>query len=223
MTPPSIQVSKTAEDPMRLEAELACCQVLQAKSGQDKGVLKDRSSFDVMVTKRQDAPVPSLTKSVKLGDDDIQLSEVAQEPPEDIQTPSMIRSEVEQSIGHQLIKALSNFKQSIVAPLSSTNLHTSSRKQIVFVSTRSNQRHNQKSKFKIKTQKLVIKVTCDMLTKKWIFIRRDKLLDDCALKPFHASRFEVVKKLYEMAMFMEALRKLSESIEKMKRKDSDPT
>jgi hypothetical protein len=48
-------------------------------------------------------------------------------------------------------------------------------------------------------------------------------LDDCALKPFHASRFEVVKKLYEMAMFMEALRKLSESIEKMKRKDSDPT
>jgi hypothetical protein len=84
MTPPPIQLSEPAEDPMRLEAELACCHVLQAKSGQDKVVLEDHSSFDVMAAKRQDAPVPSLTESVKLGDGDIQLSEVTQEPPEDI-------------------------------------------------------------------------------------------------------------------------------------------
>jgi hypothetical protein len=95
MTPPAIQLSEIVEDPMRLKAEHACCHVPQAKSGQDKAVLEDNSSFDVMFAKRQDAPVPSLTESVKLGDGDIQLSEVAQEPPEDIQTPLMIRSEAE--------------------------------------------------------------------------------------------------------------------------------
>jgi hypothetical protein len=166
MTPPPIQLSETVEDPMRLEAELACCHVPQAKSDQDKVVLKDHSSFDVMVAKQQDVPVPSLTKPVKLGDGDIQLTEVAQEPPEDIQTPLIIRSEAEQSVGHQLIKVLSNFKQNVVAPLSSSNMRTSFGKEIVSMSTGSNQRHSRKSNFKIKTQKPVVKVTRDMLTKK---------------------------------------------------------
>jgi hypothetical protein len=98
----------------------------------------------------------------------------------------------------------------VVAPLSSSNLRTSFGKEIVSVSMGSNQRHSQKSKFKIKTQKPVVKVTRDMLTKKWIFIKRDKQLDDSTLKPIHASKFEVVKKS-EMAMFMEVLRKLTES------------
>jgi hypothetical protein len=50
-----------------------------------------------------------------------------------------------------------------------------------------------------------------MLTKKWIFTRRDKQLDDLRLKPIRASSFEAIKKLSEMVMFMEALRKLTES------------
>jgi hypothetical protein len=41
-------------------------------------------------------------------------------------------------------------------------------------------------------------------------------LDDSCLKSIYGSRFEAVKKLSEMAMFMEVLRKLTESIEKMK-------
>jgi hypothetical protein len=211
MTPPPIQLLEPAEDPMRLEAELACCHVLQAKSGQDKVVLNDHSSFDVMAAKRQDAPVPSLIESVKLEDRDIQLSEVAQETFEDIQTPLMIRSEAEQSIGHHLIKALGIFNQNVVAPLSSSNLHTSVGKEVVSVSMRGNHRRSRKSKFKIKTQKPVVKVTRDMLTKKWIFTRRDKQLVDSPLKPIRSSSFEAIKKLSEVAMFMEALRKLTES------------
>jgi hypothetical protein len=146
-----------------------------------------------------------------LEDRDIQLSEVAQETFEDIQTPLMIRSEAEQSIGHHLIKALSIFKQNVVAPLSSSNLHTSVRKEVVSVSMRGNHRRSRKSKFKIKTQKPVVKVTRDMLKKKWIFTRRDKPLVDSPLKPIRSSSFEAIKKLSEVAMFMEALRKLTES------------
>jgi hypothetical protein len=78
-----------------------------------------------MVTKRHDAPVPSPIESIKLEDDDIQLSKEAQETPEDGQTPLVIRSEPEQLIGHQLIKDLNNFKQNAVTPLSCSNLHTS--------------------------------------------------------------------------------------------------
>jgi hypothetical protein len=39
-------------------------------------------------------------------------------PIEDIQTPMIFRSEMAQLCGHELIKVLSNFKQSIVASLS---------------------------------------------------------------------------------------------------------
>jgi hypothetical protein len=78
----------------------------------------------------------------------------------------MIRSEAEQSIGHHLIKALSIFKQNAVAPFSSSNLHTSVGKEVVSVSMWGNHRCSRKSKFKIKTQKPVVKVTHDMLTKK---------------------------------------------------------
>jgi hypothetical protein len=44
-------------------------------------------------------------------------------PIEDIQTPVMFRSEDEQLAGHELIKALRNFKLSSVSPLSPSNRH----------------------------------------------------------------------------------------------------
>jgi hypothetical protein len=59
---------------MLLEAELTCCHVLLDRFGQDKVDLEDHSSFDVMVAKRHDAPVPSPIGLIKLEDDDIQLS-----------------------------------------------------------------------------------------------------------------------------------------------------
>jgi hypothetical protein len=104
MAPPPIQLPEPAEDPMRLEAELACGHVFLDKFSQDKVVLEDFSSFDVMVAKRHNALVPSPIESLKLGDGDIQLFQGAQETPEDGQTPLVIRSEAEQSIGHQLLK-----------------------------------------------------------------------------------------------------------------------
>jgi hypothetical protein len=67
---------------------------------------------------------------------------------------------------------------------------------------------------------MVVKVVHDMLTKKWIFIRKDKQLEDPALKSFRASIFEAFKNLSEMAMFIEAMRKTIELTEKMKKKAS---
>jgi hypothetical protein len=39
-------------------------------------------------------------------------------PFEEIHSPLLLRSEVEQLVGHELIKALSDFKHLVVAPLS---------------------------------------------------------------------------------------------------------
>jgi hypothetical protein len=104
----------------------------------------------------------------------------------------VIRSEAKQSIRHQLIKVLSNFKQNMVTPLSCSNLHTSCRKKIVSVSSEGNQCRSQISKFKIRIQKPIVKVVHDMLTKKWIFIRKDKQLEDPACRiPFHAMKLIV--------------------------------
>ncbi|GJM88133.1 hypothetical protein PR202_ga04160 [Eleusine coracana subsp. coracana] len=90
-------------------------QLIKALSGRDKVVMEDLS-------KLQDVCVEILVKSPKIGDDNIHLPQVAQEPLEDGQTPLLIRSEADQLIGHKLIKVLSNFKQNVVAPLSSSNL-----------------------------------------------------------------------------------------------------
>jgi hypothetical protein len=48
-----------------------------------------------------------------------------------------------------------------------------------------------------------------MLTKKWIFVKAEKQLDDLTLKPFTVCNIEDIKKLSEVALFMEAIRKLA--------------
>jgi hypothetical protein len=50
-----------------------------------------------------------------------------------------------------------------------------------------------------------------MLTKKWIFIKTQKQLDDLTLKPFTVCNLEDIKKLSEVDLFMEAIRKLVET------------
>jgi hypothetical protein len=80
-----------------------------------------------------------------------------------------------------------------------------------------NQHRSRLSKFKIKNQKPVFKMVSDMLTEKWIFIRKDKQLEDSTLKSFHASIFEAFKKLSERA---KAMRETIELTKKMKKKKS---
>lgn len=92
-------------------------------------------------------------------------------PSEELQTPVLLRSETEQLVGQELIKALSNFKQSMVAPLSPHSRHdTSSEKETVVVHPEG------KSKTKSRKPVFKIKVVRDMLTKKWIVVKRDKQL-----------------------------------------------
>jgi hypothetical protein len=62
-----------------------------------------------------------------------------QEPSGGNQTPLMIRSEAEQLIGYQLIKALSNLKENVIVPLSFSNLCTSFETETVTVITSDNQ------------------------------------------------------------------------------------
>lgn len=157
-----------------------------------------------------------------------------------LKTPLQIRSGEEQSAGHELIKALSNFKQNVVLPLCPSFLqNNSSKKEAIVGSPEGNQCCIQKPKFKLKSQKPSkvvrnpdIKVVRDLLTKKWIFIRRDKKLGDlkllsalkqlgdmklsCILKQLGGSRSEAFKKLSEVVVFMEAMRKLTEATEQRK-------
>jgi hypothetical protein len=133
----------------------------------------------------------------------------------------MIRSEAEQLIGFQLIKALSNLKQNAVTPPSSSNLRTSFEKETVAAIMGDNQRCSKKLKHKIKSHKPAIKVVRDMLTRKWIFIKKDKQLDDSTSKSFSTSNFKAFKKLIEVAMFMEVIKKLTEATERKTKVVSD--
>jgi hypothetical protein len=72
-----------------------------------------------------------------------------------------LRSETEKLVGQELIKALSDFKQLAVAPFSSNG------------DTRSFICHR---RTKINYRKPVVKVVQDMLTKKWVFVRKNKKL-----------------------------------------------
>jgi hypothetical protein len=101
----------------------------------------------------------------------------------------IIRSEAEQLIVYQLIEALSDLKENVVVPLSSSNLCASFETETV-----DNQQCSKKLKCKIKSHKPVIKVVRDMLTRKWVFIKKDKLMDDSAFKPLSTSNFVDIKK-----------------------------
>jgi hypothetical protein len=86
---------------------------------------------------------------------------------EDTLTPMLLRSESEQLVGQEFIKALSDFKQLTVTPLSlQTQQFTSSvKKSIVECPVETRSFHHQQ-RTKIKSQKPVVKVVYDMLIKK---------------------------------------------------------
>jgi hypothetical protein len=106
----------------------------------------------------------------------------------------------------------------MLTSLSCSTQHTSLEKDTIVVSIEGTKCCSQKLKNQIKSQKLVIKVVRDMLMKKWIFFKKYKQLNDLSLKPLSVSNFEAIKKLYEVAMFMEVIQKLAEALEKRKQK-----
>jgi hypothetical protein len=86
------------------------------------------------------------------------------------------RSDAEQLVGQELIKALNDFKRLVVAPLSPPA------QQIYSSVKESNVKHLVSSQSfscyqinKIKCQKSSVKVVRDLLMKNWIFIKRKDL------------------------------------------------
>jgi hypothetical protein len=94
-----------------------------------------------------------------------------------IHSPMLLRSEAEKLIGQELIKALSDFKQLVIAPFSPNNQECNSSVKESFVEhpmdTRGVIGHR---RTKINYRKPFVKVVRDMLTKKWVFIRKNKKL-----------------------------------------------
>jgi hypothetical protein len=95
---------------------------------------------------------------------------------EEINSPVSPRSEAEQLVGQELIKALSDYKQLVVAPFSppAQQIYSTVKESNVkhLVSSQSFSCHQRN---KIKCQKPAIKVVRDLLTKKWIFMKRKDL------------------------------------------------
>jgi hypothetical protein len=94
----------------------------------------------------------------------------------------MLRSEAYQLVNQELIKALSDSKQLAAAPsppktqqpIPSVNISDVERP----VDTQSCSHHR---KTKLNCQKPVVKVIRDMLTKKWIFVKRNEQLSNLPL------------------------------------------
>jgi hypothetical protein len=93
----------------------------------------------------------------------------------DIQTLVMFRSENDQLVGHELIKALSIFKLSLVPPLSPSSRHESPPNiNAIVVHPKSNQSHFRQKKFKFKSRNPGFKLIRDMLINKWIIVKKDR-------------------------------------------------
>jgi hypothetical protein len=100
-------------------------------------------------------------------------------PFEDIYTLVMVRSEEEQLVGYELIKALRNLKLSMVPHLSLSNRHESpSNNETIVVYLNGNQSYRRQKKVKIKSRKSGFKVVRNMLTRKWIVVKNDRQLSD---------------------------------------------
>lgn len=137
-----------------------------------------------------------------------------------------IRSGEEQWIRYELIKALSNFKHNVVPPPSPSFLqNTSSEKEAIVVSPKSTQLCSE-TKLKNKCKKPFFKVTRDMLTKKWIFVKKEKKLGDWSLQRFlHnykklpcASSVGAIGNVSEVVLLLEGIRKLMKGSENKKKK-----
>jgi hypothetical protein len=74
-------------------------------------------------------------------------------------------------VGHELIEALSNFKLSKVSPLSPSS-HDKSSSSFEAIVIHSKEKHRQ-SKIKSKSRKSDFKVVRDLLTKKYIIVKKD--------------------------------------------------
>jgi hypothetical protein len=147
-----------------------------------------------------------------------EYNQAAHEPLEDRHSPLSLRSKAEHLTRHQPIKVLSTFKHQEVAPLSSSFVHVSSEKKKVVVSMLGKHCYNPKLKNGIKSQKSRFKLVHDMLIKKWIFVKAQKQLDDLTIKPFNVCNLEDIKKVSEVALFMEAIRMLAEASKKNKKR-----
>jgi hypothetical protein len=145
-------------------------------------------------------------------------NQTVHEPPQDNHSPLLLRSKAEQLTGHQLIRALNTFKHQEVAsaPLSSFFVHASPEKGKVVMSMEDKQCCSPKLKSRIKFRKSGFKVVRDLLAKKWIFVKTQKQLDDLTPKPLTVCKIEDIKKFSEVALFMEAIRNLTEASEKDK-------
>jgi hypothetical protein len=135
----------------------------------------------------------------------------------EIHSPLLLRSEAEQLVDEELIKALSDFKQQAVAPSSPQTQHHNPVVKVSDVKcpvdTQSLSHHQ---KTKLKCQKPVVKVVRDMLTKKWIFVKKNKqlrALSPCLsnLRPPIEMNWTVERKdrqlrdVIQMAMLLETL------------------
>jgi hypothetical protein len=100
-------------------------------------------------------------------------------PFKDIQTPVMVRSEEEQLVGYEFIKALRNLKLSMVPHLSLSSRHESpSNNEAIVVHLNGNQSYDRQQKVKIKSRKSGFKVVHNMLTRKWDVVKKDRQLSD---------------------------------------------
>jgi hypothetical protein len=87
----------------------------------------------------------------------------------------MFRSKDEQLVGHELIKALRNFKLSSVSPLSPSNRHESSlNNEAIVVHSKGTPSCYPRRRDKFKYRELGFKVVQNLLTKKWIVANKDQ-------------------------------------------------
>lgn len=143
---PMIDEAANAERFSSHKAEMCCCQE------KVHAMVEELSKEPLEVnTGSGSSTTPSLASSPQVVNH--QLSE------EDIQSPVMPRSEGEQLIGHELIEALSSFKQSIKASSSpSTRQVTSLEKEAIMINPKGNQSRSPQRKIRLKTRKPDLKV-----------------------------------------------------------------
>jgi hypothetical protein len=136
---------------------------------------------------------------------------------EEIHSTMLLRSKVKQLVRQELIKALSDFKQWVTTPSSS---QTQQPKPLVKVSdvqrSVDTQRFSHHRNIKSKYRKPIVKVIRNMVTKKWIFVKRNKqvnALPPCLtnLLPSVEAKWTVemndgqLKNIIDMAILLEAL------------------
>jgi hypothetical protein len=90
-------------------------------------------------------------------------------------------SEDEQLVGLELIKALRSFKLSMVPPLSPSTLschESSSNNETIVLHPKEIQSFYPRRNVKFKSMKPGFKLVRDLLTKKWIVVKKDQHLHD---------------------------------------------